>query len=211
MTGHRPPFEALLLLGPTGAGKTPLGQALEARGLRGRRCLHFDFGANLRGVAAAGRLPSTGRPPARLTDGDVAVIRASLRSGALLENEHFHIARDLLLSFAEQQGLAAADLLVLNGLPRHAGQARDVDAFLEVTRLVVLECAPPVVVQRLALDPGGDRAGRVDDDLDLVTAKLATYAARTAPLVAHYQDRGAAVDRLAVGPATSAEDLRAAL
>jgi hypothetical protein len=31
-------LEALLLLGPTGAGKTPLGERLEAGGLGGHRC-----------------------------------------------------------------------------------------------------------------------------------------------------------------------------
>jgi len=41
---------AVLLLGPTGAGKTPLGEMIEARGLWGMSCLHFDFGANLRAV-----------------------------------------------------------------------------------------------------------------------------------------------------------------
>ena len=45
---------AVLLLGPTGAGKSPLGDWLEARGLWGRPCHHFDFGANLRAIVAAG-------------------------------------------------------------------------------------------------------------------------------------------------------------
>ncbi len=50
MPNHRPP--ALLLLGPTGLGKTPLGLLLEARGLAGHRCVHFDFGDNLRQAVA---------------------------------------------------------------------------------------------------------------------------------------------------------------
>jgi hypothetical protein len=36
--------KAILPLGPTGSGKTPLGDYLEERGLFGRRCVHFDFG-----------------------------------------------------------------------------------------------------------------------------------------------------------------------
>jgi adenylate kinase family enzyme len=44
--------EAILLLGPTGSGKTPLGQVLERRGLWGHRCSHFDFGDNLREIVA---------------------------------------------------------------------------------------------------------------------------------------------------------------
>ena len=49
--------KAILLLGPTGSGKSPLGDELEANGLNGRRCLHFDFGRRLR-RAAEGR-PAT--------------------------------------------------------------------------------------------------------------------------------------------------------
>ncbi len=49
--------KAILLLGPTGSGKTPLGQALEKKGLAGRRCVHFDFGANLREIAGLKRRP----------------------------------------------------------------------------------------------------------------------------------------------------------
>ncbi len=43
---------AILLLGPTGTGKTPLGNVLAVRGWRGLPCLHFDFGANLRELVA---------------------------------------------------------------------------------------------------------------------------------------------------------------
>ena len=41
----------ILLLGPTGSGKTPLGDRLQIRDLWGRRCHHFDFGVRLRDVA----------------------------------------------------------------------------------------------------------------------------------------------------------------
>ncbi|MFC1526877.1 nucleoside monophosphate kinase [Candidatus Latescibacterota bacterium] len=203
--------EALLLLGPTGAGKTPLGDALEASGLSGRRCLHFDFGANLRGVAEDGCLPSTGRPPGRLSTDDLRTIEESLRTGALLENESFHIARDLLLSFADQRGLAVADLLILNGLPRHAGQARDLDAYLEVARLCLLECTAAVVAERLTRDTGGDRAERIDDGMDLVSRKLAIFSERTMPLVAHYEALGARVDRIPVDVDSTAGHLIAQL
>ena len=39
---------AILLLGPTGSGKTPLGELMERRGFGGRRCRHFDLGDRLR-------------------------------------------------------------------------------------------------------------------------------------------------------------------
>ena len=199
--------EAILLLGPTGSGKTPLGEALEKRGLDNRQCLHFDFGDNLRGVADCSRLPSTGRAPSRLSSADVAVIAESLRTGALLENETFHIARDLLLSFAEQRGLGQDDLLVLNGLPRHVDQARTVDECVTVVRAVYLECTSEVVRARLRLDTGGDRAGRIDDEADLVRTKLATFRERTLPLLRHYESLGARIDRIRTGAATTADDV----
>ena len=42
---------ALLLIGPTGSGKTPLGELLERSGLWGRPCRHFDFGERMRRIA----------------------------------------------------------------------------------------------------------------------------------------------------------------
>ena len=47
------PWPSWLLVGPTGLGKTPPGDELERRGFLGRRCVHLDFGANLRRIAAA--------------------------------------------------------------------------------------------------------------------------------------------------------------
>jgi len=200
-------MEAILLLGPTGSGKTPLGDALQERGLGRRRCLHLDFGANLRGVAEKGLLPSTHQPPGRLSQADVAVIAESLRTGALLENETFHIAQNLLVSFTEQHGLGPDDLLVLNGLPRHVGQARGVDAHVTVVRVVYLECTSEAVEGRLRLDTGGDRVGRVDDDAALVRAKLATFRQRTLPLLRHYEELGARLDRIQVEVATTADEV----
>ena len=46
---------AALLLGPTGSGKTPLGDIIAQRGLWGANCRHFDFGANLRAIVQRNR------------------------------------------------------------------------------------------------------------------------------------------------------------
>ena len=196
---------ALLLLGPTGAGKSPLGDALEARGLRGRRCLHFDFGACLRRGASddgAGGL---------LTPDERAFLRDVLRSGALLEDRDFPIARKILLDFLARRGAAAGDLLVLNGLPRHAGQAEALEPVVRVETVVHLACAPETVLERIRTDAGGDRAGRTDDALDDVRRKLATYEARTAPLLRHYEMRGVRVVTVAVGSRDAAETIRSEL
>ena len=84
---------AILILGPTASGKTPLGQFLENHGLWGRRCFHFDFGEQLRG-AISGHT-DTGA----LSSNDIQTIKKVLRTNALLENSQFHIAAALLRGF----------------------------------------------------------------------------------------------------------------
>ena len=178
---------ALLLLGPTGSGKTPLGEWLEANGLGGRRCCHLDFGLHLRRIAAGAEVPET------LFAGDVAFIDALLDEGALLEDEHFPVAEAILRSFIADCQPDPADLLVLNGLPRHAGQADDVADIVEVAAVIELVCTPERVHARIQANAGGDRTHRVDDSPDAVRRKLATYAQRTRPLVEHYRRLGTPV------------------
>jgi adenylate kinase len=78
-------MRALLLLGPTGSGKSPLGDRLEARGLWSVRCAHFDFGANLRAEAADfGNIKAGDADPGEFTSAERAAILNSLATGALL-------------------------------------------------------------------------------------------------------------------------------
>ncbi|MBM4063967.1 MAG: hypothetical protein FJ265_23145, partial [Planctomycetes bacterium] len=194
--------EAILLLGPTGSGKTPLGGLLAARGLGGRRCVHFDFGAELRRVAAgAHALPTA----------TVAFVQRVLREGLLLENESFPIARAVFDAFRAELRVAPADLVVLNGLPRHAGQARDVATIADIVLVVALECSAATVHARIRRDSGGDRAGRDDDSIGEVAKKLAIYAARTEPLLDHYRRAGVPCRVVSVGVDTSAADVLEAL
>jgi adenylate kinase len=191
---------AILLLGPTGSGKSPLGHLLEQSGRWGRRCVHFDFGAELR---KAGK----GTRGQGLTPSEQAVVRLSLRNGTLLENEHFPIARQLLTTFLRRARVGAGDLVVLNGLPRHAGQAAGVAEILEVVLVVSLCCMPQVVLDRIRHDPAGDRRGRVDDDLDAVTGKLRLFGEQTLPLIGWYRDRNVPVVELEVGSASLPDEL----
>ncbi|MHC4778001.1 MAG: nucleoside monophosphate kinase [Planctomycetota bacterium] len=193
--------DAIILMGPTGSGKTPLGALCEERSLRGRRCIHFDFGAILRAAAGGGAAGEV------LSSADLAVVRNSLKTGALLEDKHFHIARALLRGSITARGPGRGDLLVLNGLPRHEGQARDLDPEIRVEELVLLSCDADVVRARIASDAGGDRRGRADDSVEGIATKLAIFEERTAPLLAHYRSRGARVFTLVVGPKDSGEDL----
>lgn len=192
---------ALLLLGPTGSGKTPLGEYIEANGLYGKRCFHFDFGRELRSVA------ESNMPPINCTQEDVDYIHKVLKEGALLENETFYIAENLLHTFIDQNGITADDLVVLNGLPRHVGQAEDVDAIISMKLVIILACSPGVVYKRIQLNSGGDRSGRVDDSIADIKRKLKMFDERTFPLVYYYQDQKTSVERISIGEDTTTGDI----
>jgi len=199
---------AVLLLGPTGSGKTPLGELIERRGLWGAKCSHFDFGANLRAAVHRDRVDETTcRDPGFLSRQDVEFLRQVLASGALLEDERFPIAQRILLSFIARRGADQNTWLVLNGLPRHAGQAQAIDEILSVEAVVHLDCSGRTIFERIRSNVGGDRAGRADDSLDAVRRKLVLFNRRTAPLAEHYNRREARIITVNVTSETTAEEM----
>lgn len=190
---------AILLIGPTGSGKTPLGEIIRQRTLRRTRCLHFDFGANLRQVVARNC------PDQSIGPEDVEFLRGVLRSGALLEDEQFPIARRILQSFMARHGAKQDACIVLDGLPRHAGQARAIDRMLDIQAVVYLQCSSETILERIRTNAGGDRASRPDDDLQSVRNKLAIFNQRTTPLVQHYLRQGVSVETIEVTAGMTAE------
>jgi adenylate kinase len=195
----------MLLVGPTGCGKTPLGELIGARGLGGRRAVHFDFGEHLRRAAAS---PAD---YALLSPGDIEIISTSLSTGALLTDDQFTIAEKLLCSFAGTKGLTSADRVVLNGIPRHVGQALKMARLIQIACVVYLECDDDTVLGRIAVNAGGDRTGRVDDQREAVLKKLAVFKEQTLPLAEYYERRQVSVARLTVTPSSSAEHILAQL
>jgi len=194
------PVDTVLLIGPTGVGKTPLGDLIVRNGLLGRRCHHLDFGAELRRAVSQGALSALYTPE------ELAFIHGVLARGLLLENEHFALAEKIISLFLERASFSQDDLLVLNGMPRHEGQARDLERMAKVHALIVLDCSKENVFCRIRDDVGGDRMERIDDGIDLIGKKLAIFRQRTAPLSEHYEKNGVRIYRLAVTAAMTPQE-----
>ncbi len=192
--------EILLLIGPTGAGKTPFGSCLAHYGCRGRKVSHFDFGEELRCAVSGGGADM-------LHAGEREFLQQVLANGALLENERFGIALKILRVFVDRENLSAHDLLLLNGLPRHVDQARALEESFAPSAIVLLDCDAHTVYARIQNNTGGDRSGRIDDSVELIARKLETFRERTLPLISFYEGRGRPIIKLSVGCSTTASNL----
>jgi adenylate kinase len=191
-------WQAILLIGPTGSGKTPLGRLLEAKGLGGRRCLHFDFGEALRAAVAEQTRSFTG--------GERDFILALLRNGALLDDAHFSIARKLLIDYLAKWKADGDTFIVLNGLPRHIGQARAMEEMVDMRALISLECESEIMWERIRANTGGDRGERSDDTFENVKQRLEVFRQMTVPLLEYYGARGVSIFRMSVGVKTMPEE-----
>ena len=173
--------QAVLLIGPTGSGKTPLGNLLEQKGLWDRRCFHFDFGAQLRHIAAT-------TPGKKWSGSDIDFVKNVLTKGALLENKDFPIAKRVLEDFIRSHGNGTSDdLIILNGLPRHLGQAKGIRSIVDVILVVYLSASSDAVFQRIYQNTGKDRSERTDDSIHEVAQKLDIFHKRTSPLINYYR------------------------
>ncbi|MBI5849060.1 MAG: nucleoside monophosphate kinase [Nitrospirae bacterium] len=197
--------EAVLLIGPTGSGKTPLGSYIEEHGMAGRKCHHFDFGHELRSIADADFVPDG------FTESEHQFVQDVLSKGLLLEDRQFPLAAKIVRNFFAVRCFNEADLLILNGLPRHTGQARDMAELVNVAGLLVLECTAEDVCARIKQNTGGDRTERTDDADEMIRKKLEIFHGRTAPLIDYYAERGAARIKIPVHAASTAETVYARL
>ena len=196
---------AILLVGPTGSGKTPLGDVLEKVGYGGIRCCHLDFGKCLRNIADGGDGSD------EFTAEEVAFVSEVLMKGVLLENERFYIAEKILNNFIRQKKMKADQFVVLNGLPRHIEQTEGVNSILAVRFVLYLRCTADVVFQRIRKNAGGDREGRTDDTETDVQRKLELFEKRTLPLLEHYEVRGVPVNVIDVDVHTTPEQVLSSL
>ena len=194
-------INAILLIGPTGTGKTPLGNCLEKHGIHGQACFHFDFGYELRTVAGLECLPEG------FSRAEHSFIKDVLSRGVLLENEHFHVAGKILYAFRERHQFKEKDIMVLNGLPRHVDQAKDLADIVKVNAVIVLECTADNIWKRIEANTGGDRVFRTDDSPAMVSKKLKTFYDRTVPLIDFYSKAGVRIIWVKVTVSSTAEML----
>jgi len=77
---------------------------------------------------------------------------------------------------------------------------------VSVRSLVVLECTSEGVHKRINQNAGGDRTGRVDDSIDMISRKLEIFKARTAPLIEYYSKRDADIIKIKITEASTPEN-----
>lgn len=134
-----------------------------------------------------------------LTPKDREFVSHVLNTGALLDDEHFPIALKIFQGFLNTHDADKRTIIVLNGLPRHEGQAESMEEIVRMLAVINLECTPETVMQRIRTDAGGDRAGRIDDSLEEVKRKLDLFSLRTAPLVGYYRNKHVGIISVEVG------------
>ena len=188
---------AILLLGPTGAGKTPLGETAQMLGLDGKPCRHFDFGSHLRSMRQ--------HPPDHVSAEARKIIHEVLEQSRLLEPHEDFVACEILEQWL--QNLPAEAIIILNGLPRTIAQATKLEKLLHVRLVVQLTADDDTILARIRQNSGGDRTHREDDDTAAVTKRLAAYRERTMPLVKHYQLQGVPIQACPIDCNTSPEQL----
>ncbi len=170
-------------MGPPGAGKSPVGDALERR----TGWIHFDLGARLRAIAG-------GEDDHGLTGRERAFVRDVLDADALFPDERFPLVRKIVQTFLCRRRSAPG--VVLNGLPRTVGQAERLRELLDIRRVVRLDCPADIAAVRVTRRRGGateDHADRADDEPDRFRQRLEIYERETPALLEHFRDRGVEV------------------
>ncbi len=194
-------LSAMLLLGPTGSGKTPLGILLEQKGYGRSRCVHLDFSERLHYLARC-RNPGIGLSP-----DDFALISNVLDSGALLEDSEFSLVRRIVEWFLQTKQVMPNDIVVLNGLPEHIQQGERISRLLCVTTVVSLECTAEVVVQRMQLNADKKPAVLNDGEFHAIVNKLCICEEQTPQLTEYFRKKGSVIRPVMVQAETTAEEI----
>jgi adenylate kinase len=188
-------MKALLLIGPTGSGKSPLGNSLQKE----TGWYHFDFGDHLRKIANDENAHG-------LSHEEIEYVKHLIDTHALFPHDKLTIVQKILdhacAVYRKSQGI------ILNGMPRTVEQADSLE--LDVAGVVELICAPEVVAKRVSKRRAGrtsDHAGRNDDTPQAIKEKLDIYERSTRPLLNYYRAKNVPVIGISVETDTTEDDL----
>lgn len=198
-------YQAILIAGPTGSGKTPLGEALMNSNLWNNNFFHFDFGSELRYIS------SNTLHTNDFTKKEIEFIHDVLHKNKLIENEMFYIANKIFMSFISRIPVSLNDIIILNGLPRHIEQAQKVDLLVCIKGVIYLQCSSDTVLARISYNSGGDRTYRNDDSIKEINNKLAIFQNRTVPLFEYYAKKGIPIFTYKTNVNTKPDDIIEAL
>lgn len=158
------------------------------------------LGAPGSGKGTQGKILSERLGLPKITTGDI--LRAAVKQGSDLgrEAKRFMDAGQLVpdavilgLIKAELDRSQAKEGAVLDGFPRTAAQAQLVDQILaerghRLNHILLMDVTEEELVRRLHARAAIE--GRSDDTADAIKTRLKVYQRDTAPLIAHYAQRG---------------------
>ncbi|MCH2206489.1 MAG: nucleoside monophosphate kinase [Lentisphaerales bacterium] len=170
MSSEKP--RAVLLFGPPGAGKGTIGSMICAAGNH----YHLSSGDIFRGLppeSKSGQLFYSYANEGKLVPDDVTIEICWRYLNGLVDTNKFHPAQQLLL---------------LDGLPRTANQAKLIEEYVDVLHVIVLTIEDEEELYR-RIGRRGKIEGRNDDgDRAIVAKRLKEYHEKTAKVLEYYPD-----------------------
>lgn len=221
-------MQALLLIGPPGAGKSPLGDYLQKQSSAGKKLCHLDFGRELRDILKEHSAPGSdhqagkgeGEKETTVLEAGVGLsgpnyfsrqelerIRQSVEKASLFEEPDRELVRKIVRHFLGKNAIGEDDILVLNGLPRHRAQLAWLEDILTIALVVNLDCPEDVAVRRILANLDGERQGRQDDRLEVIVRRYRLYQEKTGPLLDYFRQAGVPVISLKVDRETRPDTL----